>query len=541
MAAEPTCLGAAAITVAEEAGAAVVAAAAPSNDFVTLLSIADRRCHPVATLGLIDLTESVLAAILLCPVLELQDAVNASRSCHCLHDAVQSCEELWARLYEQHFGGSSTSSGGNDSRGTRVAASGRCISSGSGDSNGKGRGSNGKTAEGTYGGGVQVSGPRVGERSGDDCRPRQPADAIGTSRQASTMEPEADSWVSGCGNDGNHGSQRTVMAAPSPPSRPCIGTPQPAVDTDMALRSLDDAVLGVMPRIRVGNTARHGGTSGLGNRIDGDGNVTRSTEAATVAASHARTTAAAAAAVATAAGSTRAAVTGQGSAVAGSGSGNGRGSWQEKFKARYVRESSERRHQRRVKLYRYQAAVQEARSELDVTRRRISDETQRLEELRSQIAELERARQAGIAGSYWVPSAVQQHFSRVVTQGSAVDAAARLHSLRQEGLLSRQVGCKLVRHGLVFSCVLACRWAGVLACHLDRFIPTAGARYQCNITAQYFFWGVYVCTSVCTAQCFLRSSFVRAFSPHSSLVRPAAESRTLSHSWQYISHILPDP
>ncbi|GIL44270.1 hypothetical protein Vafri_1781 [Volvox africanus] len=58
--------------------------------------------------------------------------------------------------------------------------------------------------------------------------------------------------------------------------------------------------------------------------------------------------------------------------------------------------------------------------------------------LSTQIAELERARQAGIAGSYWVPSAVQQHFSRVVTQGSAVDAAARLRSLRQEVLLSRQ-------------------------------------------------------------------------------------------------------
>ncbi|GIL89303.1 hypothetical protein Vretifemale_17132 [Volvox reticuliferus] len=48
------------------------------------------------------------------------------------------------------------------------------------------------------------------------------------------------------------------------------------------------------------------------------------------------------------------------------------------------------------------------------------------------------SRQAGVAGSYWVPSAVQQHFCRVVTQGSAVDAAARLQSLRQEALLSRQ-------------------------------------------------------------------------------------------------------
>ncbi|GIL89301.1 hypothetical protein Vretimale_11148 [Volvox reticuliferus] len=48
------------------------------------------------------------------------------------------------------------------------------------------------------------------------------------------------------------------------------------------------------------------------------------------------------------------------------------------------------------------------------------------------------AGQAGVAGSYWVPSAVQQHFCRVVTQGSAVDAAARLQSLRQEALLSRQ-------------------------------------------------------------------------------------------------------
>ncbi|GLC39022.1 hypothetical protein PLESTM_000828000 [Pleodorina starrii] len=47
-------------------------------------------------------------------------------------------------------------------------------------------------------------------------------------------------------------------------------------------------------------------------------------------------------------------------------------------------------------------------------------------------------RQAGAAGSYWMPTAVQQHFSRVMTQGSAVDAAARLHVLRQDVSLSRQ-------------------------------------------------------------------------------------------------------
>ncbi|GIL44271.1 hypothetical protein Vafri_1781 [Volvox africanus] len=445
MAAEPTCLGAAAITVAEEAGAAV--AAPPPNDFVTVLPIADHPRHLLAPPRLTDLTEAVLAVMLTRPVLELQDAMNASRSCSCLHDAVQSCEELWARLYEEHFGGSSTSSGGNDSRGTGVAASGRCISSGSGS------GSNGKASEGTYSGGVQVSGSSVGGRSGDGYRQQQQADATGISRQASTAEPEADSWVSGGGIDANHGSRRTVMAAPSPPSRPCIVTRQPASDTDMASRPLDDAILGVMPCVRVANTARHGGTSGPSDRIGGDGNITWSVVAVTAASRARPATAAAAAAAITAAGRTRAAVMDQGGPMAGSGSDDGRGNggqnWRERFKARYVRESSERRHQRRVKLYRYQAAVQEARSELAAARRRVSDETHRLEELQSQIAELERARQAGIAGSYWVPSAVQQHFSRVVTQGSAVDVSIRVFIPLAAPQQYPDIRCKYIAYPLV--------------------------------------------------------------------------------------------
>ncbi|EFJ47891.1 hypothetical protein VOLCADRAFT_91556 [Volvox carteri f. nagariensis] len=87
----------------------------------------------------------------------------------------------------------------------------------------------------------------------------------------------------------------------------------------------------------------------------------------------------------------------------------------------YTRESSERRHRRRVALYRLQAAVQEARSELAATRRRIVEEVRRRQELQHQVEEVERARQAGAGGGYWVPAAVQQHFNRVVTQGSVVD------------------------------------------------------------------------------------------------------------------------
>ncbi|GFR42818.1 hypothetical protein Agub_g3774, partial [Astrephomene gubernaculifera] len=110
----------------------------------------------------------------------------------------------------------------------------------------------------------------------------------------------------------------------------------------------------------------------------------------------------------------------------------------DRFKASYLREASERRHRRRVALYRLQAALQEARADLSAARNRMAEEASRLQRLQAQAADVERARQAGAVGSFWVPAAVQQHFNRVVTQGSAMDADTRLRSLRQEVLLCRQ-------------------------------------------------------------------------------------------------------
>ncbi|GIL89309.1 hypothetical protein Vretimale_11148 [Volvox reticuliferus] len=395
LAADPTGLGAAANAVAEEAGIAV-AAVAPNA------SVTNCR-HLVATFRLTDLTEAVLAAVLSCPVLELQDAVHAARSCRCLHDAVQCCEELWARLYEQHFGGSSAKDGGKDIRDIRVATS---CSSGGGNGRGSGRSSDGKASGASDGEGVHVAGHRVGGSLADGGRPRPLADPMGISRQTSMAEPRADSWISGGSRGGSHGSQHTVIMAPSSaPSRPIHAavTPQLGSDAGTASRPLDGALLGSVPRVRMATTARHEGTRRCIDGITGGDDVVRSV-AATTAVSRATATIVAAAAITTTAGRTSAAATGRGGTVASSGGDDGRGSsgksWREKFKARYVRESSERRHQRRVALYRYQAAVQEARSELSNARRRISDEARRLEGLQRQVAELDRARQQ-MAGMRW--------------------------------------------------------------------------------------------------------------------------------------------
>ncbi|GLC39021.1 hypothetical protein PLESTM_000827900 [Pleodorina starrii] len=336
--------------------------------------------RPTARLRLTDLTEAVLSGVLASPVLGLQDAAHAARSCRCLRDAVQRCEELWARLYGEHFGGIATAED----------AGGR----------GTGRGAAGGTAgEGSAGG-----------RAGDGGRLRSVPEAVGLSRQASMVSPDprvagdggggrggggGSGGGSGSGGGGGSGSgsgsagqglavRQAALQSAGTSEQPLDAPPAGAPVGRVAVL-LRPATGGSRSGSGSGAWAWAGAGAGIvaitrGSSSCSSGNGSGSGAGGT------RVMGTAAGSFSRGGGGGGGPAGRSGSRGGGGGGGGGGSSWQERFKARYMRESSERRHRRRVALYRLQAAVQEARSELAAARRRVSEEAVRLEGLQRLVS-----------------------------------------------------------------------------------------------------------------------------------------------------------